>query len=163
MTNKAMVSPKLLGLTAAGSNSLTTRFVMMAFLHANPNDESPAPRLRVCTRQRQDLCSQSARRALFHIAAIFLCLPLLFGTFTSGLAPGSGRRLCLQRAWLTIQLLYIPALLWCLQFLGACTRQRPYIVLTELMACSLADAFHWTMFTMNRRRQVQLGGTPGFG
>jgi len=41
-----------------------------------------------------------------------------------------------------------------LQFLGACTKQQPYIVLTELMACSLADAFHWKMFTMNRRRQV---------
>ncbi len=27
------------------------------------------------------------------------------------------------------------------QFLGACTKQTPYIVITELMACSLADAF----------------------
>eukprot|EP00200_Dunaliella_tertiolecta_P005622 CAMPEP_0202350340 /NCGR_PEP_ID=MMETSP1126-20121109/7453_1 /ASSEMBLY_ACC=CAM_ASM_000457 /TAXON_ID=3047 /ORGANISM="Dunaliella tertiolecta, Strain CCMP1320" /LENGTH=516 /DNA_ID=CAMNT_0048942295 /DNA_START=80 /DNA_END=1630 /DNA_ORIENTATION=+ len=42
------------------------------------------------------------------------------------------------------------------QFLGACTKQRPYVVLTELMACSLADAFHWTMITMNRRRQVEV-------
>ena len=40
------------------------------------------------------------------------------------------------------------------QFLGACTKQMPYIVITELMACSLADAFQRTIFTPPTRRKV---------
>jgi len=42
------------------------------------------------------------------------------------------------------------------QFLGACTKQKPYIVITELMACSLADAFHRTFYTPSPRRQVEI-------
>lgn len=42
------------------------------------------------------------------------------------------------------------------QFLGACTKQKPYIVITELMACSLADAFQRTFFTPTLRRQVEI-------
>ncbi|KAJ9510595.1 hypothetical protein QJQ45_027481 [Haematococcus lacustris] len=42
------------------------------------------------------------------------------------------------------------------QFLGACTKQKPYIVLTELMACSLADAFQRTYFVPAPRRQVEV-------
>lgn len=44
----------------------------------------------------------------------------------------------------------------CVQFLGACTKQKPYIVITELMACSLADAFHKTFFAATPRRQVEI-------
>lgn len=44
----------------------------------------------------------------------------------------------------------------CVQFLGACTKQKPYIVLTELMACSLADAFQKTFFALSQRRQVEV-------
>ncbi len=40
------------------------------------------------------------------------------------------------------------------QFLGACTKQKPYIVITELMACSLADAFSRTFYAPSARRQV---------
>lgn len=43
-----------------------------------------------------------------------------------------------------------------MQFLGACTKQRPYIVLTELMACSLADAFARTFYAPTPRRQVEV-------
>jgi hypothetical protein len=43
-----------------------------------------------------------------------------------------------------------------LQFLGACTKQKPYIVLTELMACSLADAFLKTFYAPTQRRQVEV-------
>jgi len=42
------------------------------------------------------------------------------------------------------------------QFLGACTKQKPYIVLTELMACSLADAFNKTFYAPTQRRQVEI-------
>jgi hypothetical protein len=42
------------------------------------------------------------------------------------------------------------------QFLGACTKQKPYIVITELMACSLADAFHKTLFAPTVRRKVEI-------
>jgi Protein tyrosine and serine/threonine kinase len=42
------------------------------------------------------------------------------------------------------------------QFLGACTKQKPYIVITELMACSLADAFLKTFFAPTQRRQVEV-------
>lgn len=41
------------------------------------------------------------------------------------------------------------------QFLGACTKQKPYIVITELMACSLADAFLKTFYAPTQRRQVR--------
>lgn len=44
----------------------------------------------------------------------------------------------------------------CVQFLGACTKQKPYIVLTELMACSLADAFLRTFVAAAPRRQVEI-------
>ncbi|PNW85018.1 hypothetical protein CHLRE_03g168150v5 [Chlamydomonas reinhardtii] len=44
----------------------------------------------------------------------------------------------------------------CTQFLGACTKQKPYIVITELMACSLADAFQRTFYTPSTRRQVEI-------
>lgn len=44
----------------------------------------------------------------------------------------------------------------CVQFLGACTKQKPYIVLTELMACSLADAFMKTFVAASPRRQVEI-------
>ena len=44
----------------------------------------------------------------------------------------------------------------CVQFLGACTKQKPYIVLTELMACSLADAFLKTFYAPTPRRQVEV-------
>ncbi|WIA29235.1 hypothetical protein OEZ86_011743 [Tetradesmus obliquus] len=44
----------------------------------------------------------------------------------------------------------------CVQFLGACTKQKPYIVLTELMACSLADAFLKTFYAPTQRRQVEV-------
>ncbi|KAI8477080.1 MAG: kinase-like domain-containing protein [Monoraphidium minutum] len=44
----------------------------------------------------------------------------------------------------------------CVQFLGACTKQKPYIVLTELMACSLADAFQKTFYAPTQRRQVEI-------
>lgn len=44
------------------------------------------------------------------------------------------------------------------QFLGACTKQKPYIVLTELMACSLADAFTKTFYAPTQRRQVIVRG-----
>jgi hypothetical protein len=43
-----------------------------------------------------------------------------------------------------------------LQFLGACTKQKPYIVITELMACSLADAFLKTFYAPTQRRQVEI-------
>jgi serine/threonine protein kinase len=46
----------------------------------------------------------------------------------------------------------------CVQFLGACTKQKPYIVLTELMACSLADAFNKTFYAPTQRRQVRARG-----
>lgn len=42
----------------------------------------------------------------------------------------------------------------CVQFLGACTKQKPYIVLTELMACSLGDAFGSSLLAATPRRQV---------
>jgi hypothetical protein len=42
------------------------------------------------------------------------------------------------------------------QFLGACTKQKPYIVITELMACSLADAFLKTFYAPTQRRQVEV-------
>ena len=42
------------------------------------------------------------------------------------------------------------------QFLGACTKQKPYIVITELMACSLADAFLKTFYAPTQRRQVEI-------
>ena len=45
----------------------------------------------------------------------------------------------------------------CTQFLGACTKQKPYIVITELMACSLADAFQKTLFAPSDRRKVSIG------
>ena len=41
-----------------------------------------------------------------------------------------------------------------MQFLGACTKQKPYVVITELMACSLADAFQRTFYAPSTRRQV---------
>jgi hypothetical protein len=44
----------------------------------------------------------------------------------------------------------------CVQFLGACTKQKPYIVITELMACSLADAFLKTFYAPTQRRQVEI-------
>lgn len=44
----------------------------------------------------------------------------------------------------------------CAQFLGACTKQKPYIVITELMACSLADAFLKTFYAPTQRRQVEI-------
>ncbi|MEW5309905.1 MAG: hypothetical protein WDW38_001748 [Sanguina aurantia] len=44
----------------------------------------------------------------------------------------------------------------CTQFLGACTKQKPYIVITELMACSLADSFQHTFFAPTVRRQVEV-------
>ncbi|GIL72919.1 hypothetical protein Vretimale_4568 [Volvox reticuliferus] len=44
----------------------------------------------------------------------------------------------------------------CTQFLGACTKQKPYIVITELMSCSLADAFQRTFYTPSVRRQVEI-------
>eukprot|EP00877_Chromochloris_zofingiensis_P012895 jgi/Chrzof1/785/Cz01g28220.t1 len=44
----------------------------------------------------------------------------------------------------------------CVQFLGACTKQKPYIVITELMACSLADAFLRTFYAPTQRRQVEI-------
>lgn len=44
----------------------------------------------------------------------------------------------------------------CTQFLGACTKQKPYIVITELMACSLADAFQKTLFAPSDRRKVSI-------
>lgn len=44
----------------------------------------------------------------------------------------------------------------CTQFLGACTKQKPYIVITELMACSLADAFQRTFYAPSIRRQVRV-------
>lgn len=42
------------------------------------------------------------------------------------------------------------------QFLGACTKQKPYVVLTELMACSLANAFNRTYYAPTPRRQVEI-------
>jgi serine/threonine protein kinase len=44
----------------------------------------------------------------------------------------------------------------CTQFLGACTKQKPYIVITELMACSLADAFQKVYTAPSTRRQVEI-------
>ncbi len=44
------------------------------------------------------------------------------------------------------------------QFLGACTKQKPYVVITELMACSLSDAFSKTFYTPTVRRQVRASG-----
>jgi serine/threonine protein kinase len=41
------------------------------------------------------------------------------------------------------------------QFLGACTRKEPYIIVTELMSCSLMTAFVLT-FRLSLRRQVRL-------
>lgn len=43
-----------------------------------------------------------------------------------------------------------------LQFLGACTKQKPYVVITELMACSLADAFQRTFYAPSPRRMVEI-------
>jgi len=43
----------------------------------------------------------------------------------------------------------------CVQFLGACTKQKPYIVITELLACSLADSFLKTFYVPTQRRQVR--------
>lgn len=40
------------------------------------------------------------------------------------------------------------------QFLGACTRKQPYLIVTELMSCSLATAFN-LLFTLTLRRQVR--------
>lgn len=45
----------------------------------------------------------------------------------------------------------------CVQFLGAATKQKPYIVITELMACSLGDAFQNTFYAAPPRRQVRRG------
>lgn len=39
------------------------------------------------------------------------------------------------------------------QFLGACTRAQPYLIVTELMSCSLSTAFTLT-FSLTLRRQV---------
>jgi hypothetical protein len=39
------------------------------------------------------------------------------------------------------------------QFLGACTRAQPYLIVTELMSCSLVTAFTLT-FSLTLRRQV---------
>lgn len=44
----------------------------------------------------------------------------------------------------------------CTQFLGACTKQKPYILVTELMACSLADGFTKSLFAVAARRQVEI-------
>ena len=40
------------------------------------------------------------------------------------------------------------------QFLGACTRKQPYLIVTELMSCSLSTAFN-LMFSLTLRRQVR--------
>ena len=40
------------------------------------------------------------------------------------------------------------------QFLGACTRSHPYIIVTELMSCSLMTAFQLT-FRLTLRRQAR--------
>lgn len=40
------------------------------------------------------------------------------------------------------------------QFLGACTRAQPYLIVTELMSCSLSTAFTLT-FSLTLRRQVR--------
>ena len=40
------------------------------------------------------------------------------------------------------------------QFLGACTRQQPYLIVTELMSCSLATAFS-LVYSLTLRRQVR--------
>ncbi len=40
---------------------------------------------------------------------------------------------------------------WCLQFLGACTKQEPYILITELMAGgSMADTFRLIQVSLCR-------------
>uniref|UniRef100_A0A7S0UV82 Protein kinase domain-containing protein n=1 Tax=Polytomella parva TaxID=51329 RepID=A0A7S0UV82_9CHLO len=44
----------------------------------------------------------------------------------------------------------------CTQFMGACTKQKPFIVITELLACSLSDAFNRTFFAPTPRRQVEI-------
>lgn len=41
------------------------------------------------------------------------------------------------------------------QFLGACTKQQPYLIVTELMSCSLASAFTM-VFALTVRRQVEV-------
>jgi hypothetical protein len=41
------------------------------------------------------------------------------------------------------------------QFLGACTRKQPYLIVTELMSCSLSTAFN-LLFSLTLRRQVRL-------
>eukprot|EP00892_Ulva_mutabilis_P004619 jgi/Ulvmu1/2529/UM138_0034.1 len=41
------------------------------------------------------------------------------------------------------------------QFLGACTRAQPYLIVTELMSCSLSTAFTLT-FSLTLRRQVEV-------
>ena len=41
------------------------------------------------------------------------------------------------------------------QFLGACTRKQPYLIVTELMSCSLSTAFN-LLFSLTLRRQVRM-------
>ena len=47
------------------------------------------------------------------------------------------------------------------QFLGACTRKRPYLIVTELMSCSLSTAFNM-FFTLSLHRQVRPELYPNF-
>eukprot|EP00798_Chlamydomonas_sp_ICE-L_P018139 gene18139-24579_t len=42
------------------------------------------------------------------------------------------------------------------QFLGACTKKQPYVLITELMSCSLADAFKQKVKVVHIRRQVEI-------
>ena len=48
------------------------------------------------------------------------------------------------------------------QFLGACTRAQPYLIVTELMSCSLSTAFTLT-FSLTLRRQVRSSGRRSSG
>lgn len=41
------------------------------------------------------------------------------------------------------------------QFLGACTKQQPYLIVTELMSCSLSSAFQ-SIASIPMRRQVEI-------
>jgi Protein tyrosine and serine/threonine kinase len=47
------------------------------------------------------------------------------------------------------------------QFLGACTRKQPYLIVTELMSCSLSTAFN-LLFSLTLRRQVRAHAEPAF-
>ena len=70
-------------------------------------------------------------------------LRVLAGQYTGCMGPETHRleRRPMARSWLKFAAAHL-CFCWCTQFLGACTKQEPYILITELMAGgSMADTF----------------------